>query len=62
GGSRSRARSLLGQTPVAQDDFDADQFINEHADYDEPGAPQDPPQQPRRQPPPNPRNVDEKDY
>jgi hypothetical protein len=51
GGSRSRARSRLGQTSVAQDDFDADQFINEDADYAEPESPQDPPQQPPQQPP-----------
>ncbi|MCI97330.1 hypothetical protein A2U01_0118631, partial [Trifolium medium] len=30
GGSRSCARSRLGQTLVAQDDFDAGQFINEN--------------------------------
>ncbi|MCI62029.1 hypothetical protein A2U01_0083286, partial [Trifolium medium] len=45
GGSRSRAQSHLGQASVAQDDFDADQFINEDADYAEPESPQEPPQQ-----------------
>ncbi|MCI64036.1 hypothetical protein A2U01_0085293, partial [Trifolium medium] len=50
GGLRSHARSRLGQAPVpdAQDDFDADEFLNDDAEYaeDEPEAPQQPPQQP----------------
>ncbi|PNX65052.1 hypothetical protein L195_g062410, partial [Trifolium pratense] len=57
GGSHTRARSRLGQSSVAQDEFDADQFLNAGFDYDDFGspqvspqdAPQDPPQQPPRQ-------------
>ncbi|MCI62653.1 hypothetical protein A2U01_0083910, partial [Trifolium medium] len=50
GGSRTRARSRLGQAPMAdaQNDFDVDQFLNDDAEYGEPKAPQQPPHQPRR--------------
>ncbi|MCI78825.1 hypothetical protein A2U01_0100096, partial [Trifolium medium] len=44
GGSRSRARSSLGQAqvqvPDAEDDYDAAQYLNDNAEYaeDEPEA------------------------
>ncbi|MCI53950.1 hypothetical protein A2U01_0075197, partial [Trifolium medium] len=63
GSGGSRARSRLGQAPVAdaqddaQDDFDADQFLNDEADFDADDFEVEPPQQPPQQ-----RNVGEEGY
>ncbi|MCI36158.1 hypothetical protein A2U01_0057380, partial [Trifolium medium] len=63
GGSRTRARSRLGQAqvrvPDAEDDYDAAQYLNDDAEYakDEPEVPQQPPQQPPMQ-----QNVEEVGY
>ncbi|CAJ2676325.1 unnamed protein product [Trifolium pratense] len=59
GGSRTRTRSRLGQAQNAaeDDDFDADQFLNQDAEYGEPEEPQpdepqpDEPQIEEQQPP-----------
>ncbi|XP_045802399.1 uncharacterized protein LOC123895983 [Trifolium pratense] len=52
GGSRTRTRSRLGQAQNVEDDFDADQFLNQDAEYGEPEEPQpEEPQQPPRQRP-----------
>ncbi|XP_045828039.1 protein MAIN-LIKE 1-like [Trifolium pratense] len=69
GGSRTRTRSRLGQAQNAaeDDDFDADQFLNQDAEYGEPEEPQpdepqpdepqieEPQQPPRRRPQQRPR-------
>ncbi|GAU37153.1 hypothetical protein TSUD_293110 [Trifolium subterraneum] len=61
GGSRSRARLPV---PDVEDDFDAGEYLNELAHYDDkPEAPQPQPrQQPQQQPQQQQRNVEEKGY
>ncbi|MCH88833.1 serine/threonine-protein phosphatase 7 long form-like protein, partial [Trifolium medium] len=51
GGSRSRARSRFGQPSVAHDDFDADEFLNEHAEYEEHEQQEEPPHYQPQYPP-----------
>ncbi|KAK2403259.1 hypothetical protein QL285_052713 [Trifolium repens] len=55
-GSRSRSRRGRVEEPVAQPDFDTNEYINDDADYAEeqaPPAPQRAPRAPQQAPPPN---------